>query len=491
MKAGTILKFATMSSLIAIGNTVHAQYTVTIINPPGATYSMAMDANAGKQGGFAGSGLPTARGVVWSGTAASAVDLHPNGWSTSRVYGVFGGQQAGTGAGSATGHAFHALLWSGAAGTVLDLHPGGFQTSYCYDLDEYYQVGGGMNNNGEVHALLWSGTATSVVDLHPSGYSESIAFAAAGGRQAGFATLGGQDHAMLWDGLTDTYTDLNPLGVTTSVANGMDTRYQVGFANGTATNGLDNAQLWNGTNVAVNLHPAGFAATYAQATANGEQVGYGLGVATGNSYHAIVWTGTSTSVRDLHTYLPTGYTSSKAYGIDAVTGDVVGEAINTLGRHLAVKWSPTWRQVIPLNYVVTQGTDIAGSLDSLSFLDGDSLMVLNDDVTGVAEISVVGQSTLPNPTAITFKFADFVARYGLSQEIALKNFANNSFMNVDGRVAPTTLSEGQVLLSSGAANFVDLNGVMVARLTWRPINDEDPSQDGWLHLIDLVHWSVK
>lgn len=37
-------------------------------------------------------------------------------------------------------------------------------------------------------------------------------------------------------------------------------------------------------------------------------------------------------------------------------------------------------------------------------------------------------------------------------------------------------------------------GVMVLigrhRITWNPLNDENPSQDGWLHRVDFAEWRL-
>lgn len=36
----------------------------------------------------------------------------------------------------------------------------------------------------------------------------------------------------------------------------------------------------------------------------------------------------------------------------------------------------------------------------------------------------------------------------------------------------------------------DADGQVKVRFHWQPINDEDPSQDGWLHRLDYVRWRV-
>ena len=74
------------------------------------------------------------------------------------------------------------------------------------------------------------------------------------------------------------------------------------------------------------LHPlTGFDSSEAWGVSGGQQVGHGGGDATGCSIHALLWSGTAASIIDLHSYLPVGYTSSFAYGIDSA-GNVVGIA---------------------------------------------------------------------------------------------------------------------------------------------------------------------
>jgi len=72
----------------------------------------------------------------------------------------------------------HALLWKGSAASVVDLHPSGFVDSEAKGVSHRRQIGDGNGEDGHVHALLWSGSAASVVDLNvflPAGLTEAIA----------------------------------------------------------------------------------------------------------------------------------------------------------------------------------------------------------------------------------------------------------------------------------------------------------------------------
>ena len=75
---------------LCVSATAHAQWTVTNLNPAGSLFSNAYAASGGQQAGYADVG-GVIRASLWSGTAASWVDLHaflPAGFSESRAQGI-------------------------------------------------------------------------------------------------------------------------------------------------------------------------------------------------------------------------------------------------------------------------------------------------------------------------------------------------------------------------------------------------------------------
>jgi len=102
------------------------------------------------------------RASLWSGTAASWVDLTPTGSNWSIAYGVDGGQQVGYvnfGGGND-----RAGLWSGTADSWVDLHsflPPGFENSEAHaiwhDSTATYVVGLARFTSGEERAIMWVG----------------------------------------------------------------------------------------------------------------------------------------------------------------------------------------------------------------------------------------------------------------------------------------------------------------------------------------------
>jgi hypothetical protein len=149
--------------------------------------------------------------LVWSGTAESAVDLHPTnllGFEQTTATGVSSGQQVGYGnvlVDEGVGRS-HALLWTGTADTALDLHPvnlSQFTDSLATATNGNYQVGAGASLTQPAHALLWNGTAESAIDLHvilPPGFSSSNAYSIdATGTIYGIAyDAANVSHAVMW-----------------------------------------------------------------------------------------------------------------------------------------------------------------------------------------------------------------------------------------------------------------------------------------------------
>jgi hypothetical protein len=143
------------------------------------------------------------------------------------------------------------------------------------------------------HAALWAGTAGGWVDLNPAGATSSQGLGIHGEQQVGSAVVGGVSRASLWTGLADSWVDLHPAGASYSGLEGIHGGQQVGFAR---VGGVDRASLW---------------------------------------------TGTAASWVDLHESLPSGFTSSGAFGIwsDGTFTYVVGYGFNgTTGRSEALMW---------------------------------------------------------------------------------------------------------------------------------------------------------
>lgn len=172
--------------------------------------------------------LDTPHALLW--TSGGVVDLHPSGFTTSSANGTDGTQQVGSGSNpnGGMGATNHALLWRGTGASVVDLHPAtGYFSTNAFAVSGGQQVGEGFIGSN-AHALLWMGSAQSVVDLNPSGFFDSHALGVAAGRQVGYGVMSGTGatHALLWNGGTaDSVVDLHaflPAGFAHSEAHGID-----------------------------------------------------------------------------------------------------------------------------------------------------------------------------------------------------------------------------------------------------------------------------
>jgi hypothetical protein len=140
--------------------------------------------------------------VIWSGTAASAIDLNPSGAASSGVIATTGLQQAGR---AVVAGGQHAGIWSGSAASFIDLHPSGATASSAMATIGDFQAGFADFVDSR-HAALWSGSAATFLDLHSSlngAYDESTALSI--WREGSDLKIGGfaQDsannyHPILW-----------------------------------------------------------------------------------------------------------------------------------------------------------------------------------------------------------------------------------------------------------------------------------------------------
>jgi hypothetical protein len=327
---------AALTAVLSAAATAHAQWTVTLLHPAGATHSHAMGVGASGQWGSAVVDTDQ-HASLWSGTAASWVDLHPAGALDSFVYAADGGRQAGE---IITPDILrHAGLWSGTAASWVDLHPTGATESVAFAMSGTQQVGAAMVN-GIQHAGFWSGTAASWVDLNPAGADGgSGAYATSGGRQGGVAMFGVVQRASLWSGTAASRVDLHPAGADMSRVHGMTDSQQAGV---TVLGNRTYASLWSGTAASwVNLNPAGATDSWALAASGSMQVGYALL----NGQRAGLWSGTAESWVDLHAQLPgggAGFLWSQASGIwsDGISTYVVGQGWNmATNRAEALLWT--------------------------------------------------------------------------------------------------------------------------------------------------------
>jgi len=317
-----------------------AQYYSNDVTPAGAAAGKLTGAASGKQ---VGGGSDNHAYLILSGNALAATDLHPAGYFSSMALSTDDTQQCGYAYSNAS-FGNHAMLWSGTAASAIDLHST-FTWTYCSGNHNGQQVGFGERPvyfTTTQHAMLWTGSAASAVDLHPIAFAYSKALGVHDGQQVGYGSsiaypgltadapgYHTASHALLWTGSAASVVDLNPAAFTASEASATNGVQQGGWAYDAVLG--QHAGMWSGTAASfVDLHPAGYTDSKVNGMTAAKQVGEAwvgpLGL-PGSVRHAIVWQGTAASAVDLNQYLPAGYLNGVATGVDAA-GNVVGYAYN-------------------------------------------------------------------------------------------------------------------------------------------------------------------
>jgi hypothetical protein len=186
------------------------------------------------------------RALLWNSDGANMVDLSTAGAGTSFALATDGAQQAGaTAAGAA--------LWTGTAASYVNLGPTNYAFSEATGVSNGVQVGWGgdspASNNAD--ALLWHGTASSVSVLRTAAKAFGIHGTQVVGWTAGTGLVQGslQDAGMWTNATPQSFLDLAPAGTTASELTATNGNQQVGDVSlefGGATLPLDHhAGVWS------------------------------------------------------------------------------------------------------------------------------------------------------------------------------------------------------------------------------------------------------
>lgn len=371
-KSGCAPLFAILP-LVAWAASARADYSgvdlFTLNAPPGTDIPSASTLNAISGQQVVGFGRDTGhnQAILWT-SSGTPIELKPASSYSDTVGNAAGGSlQVGYGSGAitgvnrdaSTGFNINALVWSGSAASVVNIHPtnlGSIVQSGATATDGTHIVGYGMLADNTDHALLWNSATNSAIDLHPNlsgpfgSFFASIAYATDGSHQVGKAFNSGVSHAILWSNTAASAVDLHPSqltffagSTTNSTALALSGSQQAGFGLGSANgNPSSHALIWAGTKAsAIDLHPGGsYVSSVAMATNGTQQAGYGTVSVNGNLInHAMMWNGSAASALDLQGLLPSGpgFVDSIAYAINA-SGDVSGIADDHLGLQHQVLW---------------------------------------------------------------------------------------------------------------------------------------------------------
>ncbi|HYD01394.1 MAG TPA: GC-type dockerin domain-anchored protein [Phycisphaerales bacterium] len=211
-------------------------------------------------GGTFGTGRP----CMWSGTAASFIDLTPAGFGSGEARGAFGNQQVGATFDNFLGSA---CMWYGTAESFVSLNPevALFSAAQCTDGVHQYGVVGILEPIPGLFPARWSGTAESyeVLDIPSPESRWGEVHAVDSGYAVGYVTDNdglSNSRACVWTGENADFADIHvhlPANLTESNALGVwrhapsGTAYIVGYGLNSGT-GQREAIMWvngEGTNL--------------------------------------------------------------------------------------------------------------------------------------------------------------------------------------------------------------------------------------------------
>lgn len=142
------------------------------------------------------------------------------------------------------------------------------------------------------------------------------------------------------------------------------------------------------------------------------------------------------------------------------------------------------------SYSVISGEEFTGSLAALANSDDDYVSLFNDPFSLAAVLEVVSAPTNNTTTPSLSMTVEYAAdRLGLAFAIKALNKNTSVFDTLFGATAPSTDATQTIVVNN--SNYVSNTGNVTLRLEWEPINDEDPSQDGWLHRVDRVNFTTE
>ncbi|HMS56471.1 MAG TPA: hypothetical protein PKA27_13825 [Fimbriimonadaceae bacterium] len=135
--------------------------------------------------------------------------------------------------------------------------------------------------------------------------------------------------------------------------------------------------------------------------------------------------------------------------------------------------------------IVRRGELFEGDEVSLHAVDGDRYSIFNNPVSLAAVLDVNSYGHRTDSQEVGVLLVGSVGRPGISINVRMRNATNGIYDFILGGVATTT--DSQLRTTVRSPNYVDSTGAAKLRITWAPINDEDATQDGWLHSLDMVY----
>ncbi|HMS53923.1 MAG TPA: hypothetical protein PKA27_00855 [Fimbriimonadaceae bacterium] len=155
------------------------------------------------------------------------------------------------------------------------------------------------------------------------------------------------------------------------------------------------------------------------------------------------------------------------------------------------EWATLKQNAQPFAIITTEGEEFAGDANSvLGLYDDDAYASFNSPSTLQCSI-IMGGVLTTIPTQLTFSAITRATRPGLAVGVAFWDYTAGVYRFAEGQVAATSFTNVVADAPQNVARFRDGAGTTAVRMSWLPINDEDPAQDGWLHEIDFAGWTYE
>lgn len=171
-----------------------------------AAVTLAADGEANCIFGTTIGGQTGGQATIWS-IGGGATSLHPaTGYSFSTVRGISATNQVGDASPSSGGN--HAMLWTGSAASFVDLHPAGWLMSFGRGTNGTDAVGYVDDGGGTQHAAVWLGSAHTFLDLHSflgPGFTSSVAYGIDSQGRISGAAFNGRWQAVVWKAASYTF----------------------------------------------------------------------------------------------------------------------------------------------------------------------------------------------------------------------------------------------------------------------------------------------
>ena len=323
------LKAALLSVGVALlgasGSASAVQYTLTILDTLGGTFSYAKGINnSGQVVGSSGTvGNAATRATMWNNGVVS--DLGTLGGTYSGAYGINNSGQI-VGFAAITGNsASRATIWNDGVASDLGTLGGAYSAAFAVN-DSGQVVGSAYRaNDNEQHATIWSSGVATALNTTSASVAYGINDA---GQVVGYSSV-----AIKWAGTLETR-----LGGRYSFASGINDTGQIagaqaydGYASGVSfIPNSERAAIWNWSDATMTDLGTLAGGRNSGARAINElaqAVGYSDG--NFNGRHATIWNGTVAT--DLNTALfsiGSGWVLTDATGINDL-GQIVGDATNS------------------------------------------------------------------------------------------------------------------------------------------------------------------